>query len=384
MTEEQHAGEGDWTPADAGPAALGEVLHLYEELAARRREVRGDAERALDRVASLRAAGDPRAGIAVSACRDALGAYQEAVDRSLRQACDAVAHPAAASPTASPEPGSAPDQARSGPEPSAITAIRRKAARLLAAAAVTAVLGLVGWGGLPSWSTVTATSPGQLPDVGSDSSDTAGALERSASLGSPPDSSRRAAHAGPADGEDRAAASPDGPRRDVRRLLASTLPDVTEAPRSAARVAGALRSIGEAAASAARAGEILSPGGAESREDTDEAGSVLQDAVDAVGEAGDAAGDHLPGDDELDGEGLPDPTTGDEVDADNLDDATGDGPRDGPGMLEDDAASRDGGATGDAGAGADSEADAAEEDRGVLDGGDRSDGGLSDDAEFGR
>lgn len=334
MTDERQPGAQEDDRAVDGPAALDEVFHLQEQLAARGGQVRQDAERALGRAAALRADGDPRAGIAVSACRETLGAYQEAVDRSVRQACDAAGSAAAIRAT-SPARSSARSvvgAAALGPAPSTGTAIRHKAARLLAAAAVTGVLGLVGWGGLPSWSTVTATSPGQpaqplgpvVADAPAtpDAPDAPDAPELSVGAGRAPRPEGRGGLVEHSAGQP---APADRQHDDVRGVIASTLPGPVELSPSVAIVANGLRAVGEAAASVATAGETLSSDGPSDDDAADAARSLLTDGVDSVDEAVDAAGDGAGGVDDLEDGELPDTRSPEEAgDADGLDAVTED------------------------------------------------------------
>lgn len=326
MTDERQpeAAEGKRAPVERDAAAFAEMLSLCERLAGRTSELRGDAERALDRAASLRAARDPRAGIAVSACREALGAYRDTVAHSLRQACAAASVPDDEAPAGEPEPAGAP----AGPVPATAGPVRHKVARALAAAAVTGVLGLVGWGGLPSWSTVTATSAGQVTAQPSVTHPTAGVPERSAraadlsaGAAAEPETSRRA-DAGLSDPDPSARTGQRS--RDVRRLLASTLPGVAETLQSAADGVGALRAIGDAAASPSPAGERVAPADAGSRPGA--AGPALPDSAEALDEAADAVDRRLPGGGDVGDGGLPEPPAAGEVDdADELDEVTGDG-----------------------------------------------------------
>lgn len=323
MTDDsqQRAHEADTEPADAEAGEVGEVQRLCERLAAGSRDVRGDAERALDRAARLCAERDPRAGIAVSACRDALGVYQEAVDRSLREACQ-PGPPSTEPPPTEPsstepspiEPPPTDTGLPAGPRPptgspaSAGLRVRHRVARGLAAAAMAGVLGLVGWGGLPSWSTVTATSSGQIVEAPSET-----VLERAAP--EPPADPRRQPAgdpASPAVGDARPApASPLVQQgRDVRRLLAATLPDVETvagAPYSVAAVANALRATGEAAVASlalpddAPSSASETPTGA-SPSLLNGRGTVswlLEDAAASVADAVDAAEESVPDADEL-------------------------------------------------------------------------------------
>lgn len=325
MTDERQPGAHETDRTVDGSAAIDEVFQLQEQLAARGSRVRQDAERALDRAAALRADGDPRAGIAVSACRETLGAYQEAVDRSVRQACaaDATAASGSASPAFSSTPLPVGDPSF-GSAPSTATAIRHKIARVLAAAAVTGALGLVGWGGLPSWSTVLATSPGHFtappegpvatepPEVSPD--DRAPRPEgRARVIGR---SDARPAPAGQP-------ASVDPQHDDVRGVLASTLPGVGELSPSVARVADGLRAVGEAAASLATVGETLPSEDPSDDDAADAARSLLTEGVDSVDEAVDAASDGAADMDELDdGELLDVRSSDDTEDGDGLDGVT--------------------------------------------------------------
>lgn len=384
MTDERQQGseEDDRTPVDAGPVAFGEMLHLSEQLAARSSEVRGDAERALDRAVSLRAARDPRAGIAVSACREALSAYREAVDGSLRQACATPQQQEAAEPAGSPEPVGSPERAPSDPGPSTATVIRHKTARALAVAAVAGVLGLVGWGGLPSWSTVMATSSGQLADAPSAGPTAAGAPRPAAGADPRAGAERHAGSVGRSDDDRPARPAPQS--RDVRRLLASTLRGAAAAPESPATVARALRAVGEAAASVASAGEALAPADAGSRRERDGTGSALPDPSDTLGEAAGAAGDRLPDGGGLGGEGMPDPRPSDRADdVDGLEP----GPGERPELMEGAASDGDDQAADGAEAGG-AETVRERDDPGMLGGDDRSTGssaaGVSDDAELSR
>lgn len=329
MTDERQPGAHETDRTVDGSAAIDEVFQLQEQLAARGSRVRQDAERALDRAAALRADGDPRAGIAVSACRETLGAYQEAVDRSVRQACaaDATAASGSASPAVSSTPLSVGDPSF-GSAPSTATAARHKIARVLAAAAVTGALGLVGWGGLPSWSTVLATSPGHFtaPPEGSVAAEPPTETPEVSTDDRAPRPEGRArvigrSDARPAPGGQPASVEPQ--HDDVRRVLASTLPGVGELSPSVARVADGLRAVGEAAASLATAGETLPSDDPSDDDAADAARSLLTDGVDSVDEAVDAASDGAADMDELDDDELLDLRSSDDTeDGDGLDGVT--------------------------------------------------------------
>lgn len=389
MTDERKPGAQENDRTVDGPAALGEVLQLQEQLAARGSQVRQDAERVLDRAAALRADGDPRAGIAVSACRETLDAYQEAVDRSVRQACDAAGSTAASS-AASPARPSTPSPVGGPslrPAPPTATAIRHKVARLLAAAAVVGVLGLVGWGGLPSWSTVLATSPGHHaapPDgpVATESPEVSTGADRA------PRPEGRAGVVGRSDDRPAPAdrpASVDLQHDDVRGLIASTLPGADGLSPSVATVADGLRAVGEAAASLATVGEALSSDDPSDDEATEAARSLLTDGVDAVDEAVDAAGDGAAGVDELDDGELLDVRSSEETeDGDSLDGVTDEGQQ----LWDGDEADGDRDAGEDGDVSENGEAREGRDDPALLEGDDRADAssadGVSEDAALDR
>jgi hypothetical protein len=136
---------------DAHEAPGRDPVRLGARLLARTSGVRGDAERSVDRARRLSSDDDGRAPIAVEACRDALGAYRDALDQSVRELCDGDAGEQRGGPDEPAPPGvdDAPAPARSR--------VRERIAGGLAAVGVAAVLGLVGWAALP-WGSGTAGS----------------------------------------------------------------------------------------------------------------------------------------------------------------------------------------------------------------------------------
>lgn len=189
-------------------AAVRDLLRLGERLTANSSGVRGDAERSLDRARRLYDDDDARTPIALSACRDALGAYRDAVDQSVRELCreddQADAWPAAGQPD---------PRATGLPPRSARSRTRERIAGTLAVAGVAGVLGLVAWTGLPSWSGLATTAPDTTP------AEVAAVAAPQPSAGPAGDS-----HAGVPSSQDEPRTTRMAQSGDVRRVVVSTLP----------------------------------------------------------------------------------------------------------------------------------------------------------------